>query len=544
MSPRLARWLGSPLVLPVLLVLGAMLSVSRGQDAAWDLKNYHIYNAWAFLHHRLTIDIAAAGLQSYFNPLPDVPYYWLGSGVLDHSPRLLAAFQGLWYGALVFVLLRIVLRHEASQGRAPGWMALIALTIGATGSMTWSQAGLSTNEVPLALLVLSGYLLAMPLPGSGNVDWKRAAFAGLLCGLAAGLKPTAIVYAPALAFAVWAASGFARRALGLAVLLGLASVIGFAITYGAWGLALARLTGNPIFPMFNQVFHSPWMPAESGTDKQFMPHSIVQAIFYPFWWLRNNTTQGGNSFADWRYALAMLAMLAYGLVAMRSRGNPRNPGNTLLITFVGVGYVLWLGLYSILRYAIPIEALSGLVMVTAVRACMDAFPTLRASRWPTGVAVALLVLILGTTRYTDWGHAPFGKTSFDIDVPTIPAGSLVILASQPHAYLAAFTSRADTTRFVGVTWLNAKASGFELDQRAKLAIVEHQGPRYVITRDSAEGDMALLRTYLPTMTVDACQQIRSQIEQTRRRRDLSDGLRICRISSLETGKSQAAPGSE
>ncbi|KTF40250.1 hypothetical protein [Xanthomonas translucens] len=38
-------------------LLGALLSLLLGQDANWDLRNYHLYNGYAALHGRLGIRI-------------------------------------------------------------------------------------------------------------------------------------------------------------------------------------------------------------------------------------------------------------------------------------------------------------------------------------------------------------------------------------------------------------------------------------------------------------------------------------------------------
>jgi hypothetical protein len=91
MNPMTARkFVGMP-ALVLCLLIGALYAAHKGQDAAWDLENYHLYNAWSFLHARLTIDLAPVGLQGFFNPLLDVPYFWLGTGPLHHAPRLLSA---------------------------------------------------------------------------------------------------------------------------------------------------------------------------------------------------------------------------------------------------------------------------------------------------------------------------------------------------------------------------------------------------------------------------------------------------------------------
>jgi hypothetical protein len=519
-----SRWL-----LPWLLVLAAGISVWRGQDAAWDLKNYHLYNAWAFLHGRLDIDLAPASLQSYFNPLPDLPYFWLGSGMLAHAPRLLAAVQGLWYGGLVFILCRIVRRFAEQGRRSMQWTDIGVVFIGATGTMTLSQAGVSTNEVPLALLVLGGYLIAMPAAVRVKGGAARALIAGLVCGLAAGLKPTAVVYAPALGFSLWAAHGFRQRGLILMLMLGAASAVGFVVAYGAWGYMLWRLTGNPIFPMFNQVFHSTWMPLTGSTDRQFMPRSVLQALFYPFWWLQKNSTQGGNRFADARYALAMIALLASAAIAMVSRvDRTSHPARRMLFAFLSCAYVLWLTLYSILRYAVPIEAMTGLAMLAAAQLAAERFGRARPRIIPISMA-ACLVVILATTHYTDWGHAPYADSSFAVAPPAVPDDSLIIILSSPNAYVVPFIPNIDSARVVSLTWLNIVGAGHGFADRVASAIRTQHGPAFVILRDDADRERAQLAELVPGYVLIDCRPIISGLEFTRRHRDDSENLRMCRL---------------
>ncbi len=40
-------------LLVLCLIVGGTVSVLLGQDANWDLKNYHLYNPFAFLNDRL-----------------------------------------------------------------------------------------------------------------------------------------------------------------------------------------------------------------------------------------------------------------------------------------------------------------------------------------------------------------------------------------------------------------------------------------------------------------------------------------------------------
>ena len=74
-----------------------------GQDASWDLRNYHFYNPYAWLQHRANIDIAPAQLQSFLHPFADIPHYlmvkagypsWLIACVLALPVALTLYFLG------------------------------------------------------------------------------------------------------------------------------------------------------------------------------------------------------------------------------------------------------------------------------------------------------------------------------------------------------------------------------------------------------------------------------------------------------------------
>src|SRR5438105_2208625 len=100
----------------VLCLVGAsVLSWMLGQDANWDLKNYHLYNAYALLAGRWGIDFIPASLQTFFNPLADIPYYILATKVFLTLPRVLAAVLGLYYGALAYFVFLVNWRAFAAR---------------------------------------------------------------------------------------------------------------------------------------------------------------------------------------------------------------------------------------------------------------------------------------------------------------------------------------------------------------------------------------------------------------------------------------------
>lgn len=519
--------------LPFCLLFGALCSLLMRQDASWDLRNYHLYNAWALLHGRLALDLAAAGMQSYFNPLLDLPYYVLGTGPLEHLPRLLAALQGLWYGGVVFALLRIAVQLAEVQGRAFGGGDLFAVLIGATGTMAVSQAGMSTNEMPLALMVLLAVCLLLPLCAASPAarPGRRVLLAGLLCGVAAGLKPTAIVYPPALFCALLVACAGRGRTWRLGLLFAGAASAGFLAAYGWWGWMLYRLTGNPVFPLFNQFFHSDWVPAASGTDAQFLPRNLGQWLFYPFYWVRENQRLVTEvRFADPRYALGMLALLVLAVAAWFQRRQPQ-PGARavrLLAVFAALAYAAWLGLFSILRYAIPIEALTGLLMLLALRALPWRKRAGDASRrWMMWGMAGLFLLSAACSRYPSWGHVRYADSVFDVPAPAVEPGSLVLVIGQPLAYVVPFIGNAPSSRFVGLTWFNQKAADERLGSLTRERLRTRDGAVYALLDGDAAAGLQALRQWLPDARfAGKCAAVSSGLE--RYPRD-GVGVQLCRV---------------
>jgi hypothetical protein len=421
--------------LPLCIAAG-LLSVALGQDACWDLQNYHYYNAFALLHRARWHDIDIAQIQSFLNPVLDLPLYAL-TVVFAHAPRAVAFCMGLPFGVLAFFAARIALRLFGS-GAAGYWSAAIAVIFGLSGSATFSQIGLSTNEVLVAALVIAGFdflLRAVAGPGAGVL-----ALAGLLTGLAVGGKLTAAPYAIALAAALLAGLPVRRIPAGL-VTLGLAGASGVALTGGFWMAHLTLLYGNPVFPFDNQIFQSPFAGPWGYTDTRFLPRSHIQALFYPFWWLRPNVMLVTESaFADPRFAAVFCAAMLACLVGAARRRLP-GPGWRAVIVFWFVAYIFWEKLFSIYRYTIPLEIIGGMLVVGALRAALPE----RAGN--IGAALVTAAICLGTV-YPSWGRIAFQDRAVPVTMPPIAVGTLVVSSNSDAVSFAAALAPKDVT-FVG-----------------------------------------------------------------------------------------------
>jgi len=537
-------WLG------ICLCIGALLSIKLGQDAFWDTKNYHLYNAWALLNHRYAQDIAPASMQSYFNPLLDLPYFLLSTGLLAHWPRTLAATQGLWFGALCYIALRIAFRLAQYQNRKPRWVDLIAVAVGVSGTMAVSQTGLTANEVPLGFLVLLSLYQLMPLFESHpQKPWRAAFIAGLSGGLAAGLKPTAIIYLPALGLAVLLAPGKPGRRLTLGLTFAAGAILSFLLSYGWWGLHLYHLSGNPTFPLFNQIFRSDLIPPMSMTDVRFKPRNGMEWAFYPFYWLHKRAGLVTESpFADGRYALAMLGLLLIAICkALRSRREKGREEETmqpvvrLIIAFISLSYLCWLALFSILRYAVAIESLTGIVMLIAVQAASSFARDhrIRARHVNSGMGILLLV-VAATTHYPHWGRTGFGKQVFAISTGELKPGSLVLLGGIPSAYIVPFLPHALQIDVIGLNWFVGASRGYPFWHAVQQRVSKHNGPLYVVLRDGDKGDLDLLHSLVPDLSTGVCQPIASNLEQAAH--DGPGSLRLCLAYRNETGRNDSREG--
>ncbi|MDE2463150.1 MAG: hypothetical protein KGO02_05490 [Alphaproteobacteria bacterium] len=502
-------------LLAFFLVLGGFVSVHLGQDANWDLKNYHLYNAWSYLHKRLSTDIFAAGAQSYFAPLLDIPYYLLSVRWLPGSPRLVAFIMGLPYGLLLFIVFSMawVVAGELTVSPAKrASLGLIATVFGVTGVATVSQVGTTFNEIPTAATTLAGLLfIILAITKSSITERRRCVnicliFSGLLFGAAAGLKLTACIYAPGAAIVAWAINGSVWRRFQHAFIFSLAWVLAFSVLWGPWGWKLYKLTGNPFFPLFNSVFHSSWIAPSAGLDLRFMPKTIFEAIFYPFYWINNpSMTVMEPRFADPRfamiYALGVIAFIIYipRLIRFISRDNSqaynfRSTDGILL--FSAISYPIWQVLFSILRYAATLESILGLVMLSLIAKIvamrrLELHYTLLLAFVASCTAGAFLL-----TKYPDWGRAQYSNEVFKIKSPRLPNDSLILFVGKPIAYLAPFLAHDKTdVEFIGITSTVLNSADYKVGKMIRSRIAEWPGPIFYVARRETMASVGSLKIY-------------------------------------------------
>lgn len=476
---------GSAWRIPLLLCLlvGAIASVAQGQDSNWDLRNYHLYNAFALLHGRFWLDLMPAGMQSNFNPLLDLPYYLLATFPLAAHPRLMAAAAGLPFGLLLFATLclaRWVLVPRDAAGRVLPW---IAVAIAGTAAATASEIGTTFNDIPCAALLVGALAVGGPGCAARPVAWRLAG-AGAMTGAAVALKLTCAVLAPGVLAGLLVAAPGWRARWRVLVLFGAAAVLAGLLIGGPWALLMQYRYDSPTFPLMNGLFRSPWYRPEDLFDDRFLPRSTPQAWFYPFWWIgRNAGLVTEVTFSDARPALAMLALpvLAAGLL----RAGPERRRRVAALSVAAViGYVAWQRSFAILRYAVALEAFGAIIIIAAVQ---DLARLLRWRGTAPALAAALLAVLLWRTQLPDWGRIPYSSHVFEVETITLPPDSLVLTVDAPVAVLIPFL-HAPGFRVVGLVGPMLNARGWRMYDEAMRIIRTHEGPVFAIVPGTAALD--------------------------------------------------------
>src|SRR6266849_4263859 len=154
-----------------------LLSVLLGPDNYWDLRYYHLYSPWAYLHGRYLYDVGPAQEQGFLNPTADLLLYGLISSSLNETPRLIAFIMGAMHGinaAVLFAISCHVIRPiqtlERWTLRAAAWL------MGVSGAGFVSLVGTTTNDLTSSLFVLGSLLGVLKVAEPENEHRTRLGF--------------------------------------------------------------------------------------------------------------------------------------------------------------------------------------------------------------------------------------------------------------------------------------------------------------------------------------------------------------------------------
>lgn len=514
------------------VAVAAGLSVMLGQDANWDLQNYHYYNPWAWVHDErgYAYDVAAAQLQTYHNPFPDFFFYQMVKE--GWRPRVIAAVLAIPAGVTVFFLWKLLLVVFRDLSRIERWCAVgAAVAIGSTSAIGFGTLGTTMNEWPGAMFVIAAlYVVVRALASARDAAIPGLALvvAGFLCGFATGAKFTYGVFAIGLCAAIllrgpWSYAGV-RAGVWQASVFGVAVLAGTLATAGFWMAALWTHFRNPIFPYGNIWIKSPWWGEYETMARIYGPHTFTEWLVFPFtlaapppFYVAEVPLVDGRLPAVFALAI-IVAVAAFVQRATENTARATRVATTRELTVIGVffavSFVVWTAQYSILRYLVPLACISGGLIVAMQNALLR--PSARAP-----AAIMSAVMLVGTTVVADWWRIDFGRRWFDVRMPTIEKDALVLLATTaPMAYvLPSFPSEV---RFLGINNSISDARRKTLmEETISRTIREHRGPIYVMSYPWGAGDAALADRRLELLP-DACGKIETNMR--------TSPIQICRVA--------------
>jgi hypothetical protein len=444
------------------------------KSAAWDLRNYHYYNAYSLLSNRSAQDILVAQMQVYLNPLPEFPFFWLNALLPGRLVAfVLGAIHGLNFGLLYLIVRRVL--------PVSGLTALVIVSVGVTGAANLSEIGTTFYDYLSSLGVLGSLALMLDRRGTTIREINRrgllwSLLTGLPLGLAIGAKLTTGLYAAPFLIAFFYLRGSGRVALGLSLACALGVALGVLLIGGYWMMHLWTTTGNPIFPFFNSFFSTSILSDLPSRDTKNMPQSFAQWLLFPVGMSLFPMSVAEVPWQDFRFLiLALLAVLPVLKPFSRSRRSSADWDQCDLRTFnalslfVALAYPVWLWLFATLRYALPSEMLAPLMIVLWIGVLPIAI-TLRQI-----IVVVIFGALLLSTKPMDWGRVAWGSWGepfIETHVPpeTVKGKTLVLMTGhQATAYVVpAFPPTARFIRISSDTFSSLFLPFFDADTRAAL----------------------------------------------------------------------------
>jgi hypothetical protein len=460
-----------------------------GKDMSWDTLNYHLYLGFSALNDRFGQDYFAAGPLAYLNPYAYMPFYaMVGAGL---PALVICSVFAAAHSIILWLTFELgVAVCPSADGRTRVFAGSCAVALAFMNPILMQQIGSCFADITTAELAFGGWLL---LAGAVRVPRISPVIcAGLILGAASALKLSNALSAIS-AFAMFAMLPLGWRGrIRHGCLYGVSLGVGFAVVAAPWSYRLAKIFGNPMFPMFNNVFRSPEFTTESmGSANRFIPESIGDALWRPFAMIDPvRMVHEELSAPDPRYAIliALIILLvlrwAWGRLrkASPSPSDPQLNESTRVVASLGCGlglnWILWLQVSGNSRYALTMACVAAAVIVGMLFRLFESRPKVR-NYILAGILVCQAVQLFVGAEYR-WNGVPWGGQWFDVSVPEK-------LKMQPNLYLS----------------LNTQSNSFLAPFLAKDSGLVNVGGGYILDPDSANGArvVALIRRFSPNLRV-------------------------------------------
>jgi hypothetical protein len=321
-----------------------------------------------------------------FNPTPDI-LTGLYRHVLGYRFGTFVNFLALiWTGTILNRMLR---EYISSAGRRSLAVLFVLFT---------EQILFEINEYMVDLLALPLLLEATVLalaPQDDQKAAKRTAMLALLLGMATAFKlanliiavPIVMVYV----FNLVAGPDRQQRLLAVLKSTPVAAVL-FIVPFAPFMIHVYRLTGNPVFPLYNGFFKSPYWPQGAVFDPRWGPWGVYETVIWPVLMYLKPYRLSEFGYYSGRLTIGYLLAAVCLFIARRER-------KVLAVAFITlVATILWSGSSGYIRYALYLELTSGILLIWLV-----IYVWKKCARWPAWARLLaqapVWVLLLGQAYF-------------------------------------------------------------------------------------------------------------------------------------------------
>ncbi len=403
-------------LLALCLFIAAILSLANGQAFFWDVPNYHIYIPYAFLTGRLGVDIIPAGIHTFFNPVADIPY-WLMLKYINDFPRLAAVLQSVWLGTAFFFIIKI--SRLIMKGENFIISAVLPCMLFFFSPATYGWAFSNTADMMTASFILGSLYIALraPLLQKNSTRYLAFAIAGFLLGAGFFLKYTNAPFVAGYIFMLLFLSGSFKNFVKNCLCAAAGALTAALLFSGVWFYKMYSMFGNPLFPFYNNIFHSAWFEEIALIDMRFLDGKSlleqfalpVTSLFYQSMSIIESDMRTATIFASWVACLILLWSVFYKKIKLPF---DKKPFIALIVFFI-FSYALWLKTFSLIRYTMPIEAAGALLIVFLVT-------LLPKCKYRYFLIVFLCCAVAFYTQIPRDGSAFFGKRIIQINTLKMP----------------------------------------------------------------------------------------------------------------------------
>jgi hypothetical protein len=369
-------------------------------DVSFDVLNYRLLHGERALRGAFFAPGDFFPSPAPFNPSPDIATgiarhllgYRLGTVV-----NLLAL---IWAGIVVEKLLRTHVRCEWRRSACVLFVLLSEYTL------------FEINEYMIDVLALPLILEALRLTLSLGDEARRArgdaVRVAFLLGAAVAFKATNLSAVLAIAPFYSYKLLFKNRPGARSLIKTLASAFAvFVLPVLPFSVFMYGKTGNPVFPLYNAVFKSPYWTPGNFHDPRWGPVALWETLGWPLLITFVPERMTELKVYSGRITLACIASLLCLLFARRADTKTR----TLCLVFL-IDALLWSATTGYIRYALHLELLGGVILVLLfVRVAGSASRLSRRTRLVLSSASLVVLLVQATlacyyTAHYEWAMRP------------------------------------------------------------------------------------------------------------------------------------------